>query len=357
MSAPQPGSGLAGDGWIPPLRGADAARRWGAILVAFGVVASLALLPGRSVGLPLGLTGAAVVVGAALLLVSEVVGSRAARVPATLWHPDDFVVEVDRASGLVRSARGAVPGTRDAARVVSRPIDELLLAPRVRADSSLLRRRRRRPSPPFLADWRAPDGTTRRTETVVQAAGPRLVLYGRDVTAEQEERDRLARRAATDPLTGLPNRRLLDDALGRAAARSRRTGAPWAVALVDLDGFKALNDAQGHAEGDRALVAIAAALRDAARASDEVLRLGGDELVLVASDLAREDTGALVGERLLAAVRRLDLAGVTASVGVAVGVGPGDAPHLLVDRADAAMYEAKRAGGDQVRVVAVLPAC
>jgi diguanylate cyclase (GGDEF)-like protein len=266
-----------------------------------------------------------------------------------LWHPDDFRLEVDRRSGVVLAAQGALPVGVPAEDVVGRPVADLLLSPRV---AVLLGHvgRRGAPGATFRALWRGQDGTVGRSETVAQVVGHQVVLHGRDVTSAHHERDRLARRATTDPLTGLPNRAVLEQSLRTAAARSARSGLAWGVAVLDLDGFKALNDQAGHAAGDRVLVAVAAALQDEVRAADDVLRLGGDELVVVLRDLAEPDLARQVAHRLVAAVRRACAGAVTASVGVAVGVGA-DHPHALLDAADAAMYEAKRAGGDTVSLV------
>jgi diguanylate cyclase (GGDEF)-like protein len=274
---------------------------------------------------------------------------------AVLWHPDDLVVEVDPASGLVVAVGGPRPFlVGPDGPPVGRPIEEVLLSPPfARLCEGHDRRRRSSSAPLFDAVWRAPDGTTRHTETVVVAAGDRLRLYARDVTQEREERDLLARRAATDPLTGLPNRAVLDRCLRSAAARSARSGEPWAVAVLDLDGFKQLNDVAGHDAGDRMLVAVATSLQHAARGADDVLRLGGDELVVVVRDLVGPDAAARVGHRLLEAVRRSGDGGTTASVGVAVAQGAHGEPASVLAAADAAMYEVKRAGGDATCVVRV----
>jgi diguanylate cyclase (GGDEF)-like protein len=152
------------------------------------------------------------------------------------------------------------------------------------------------------------------------------------------------RLAATDPLTGTLNRRAflarLDGVLGVGAA-----GRDAAVCLVDLDGFKAVNDTGGHAAGDALLCAVAQALAGALRASDTVARLGGDEFaVLVVEDDVQPGA---VAERVRAAIARAgSAAGVTASVG-ATSVQPGDGVLDLLRRADTAMYRAKTGGGDR----------
>jgi diguanylate cyclase (GGDEF)-like protein len=154
--------------------------------------------------------------------------------------------------------------------------------------------------------------------------------------------------AATDPLTGCPNRRAFLDRLGAGIAAAGR-GAQSVVCLIDLDGFKAVNDRDGHAAGDAVLRAVTAALTGAVRATDTVARLGGDEFAVLAEVSADFPAGALA-DRLRAAVATAGAAdAVTASVGVAL-VFPGDDADQLLHRADAAMYRAKAAGGDRVAV-------
>jgi diguanylate cyclase (GGDEF)-like protein len=156
--------------------------------------------------------------------------------------------------------------------------------------------------------------------------------------------------AATDPLTGIPNRRAFLERVARAvddAAWGHRT----VVCLVDLDGFKAVNDCGGHAAGDAMLEAVAMALGGVLRETDTVARLGGDEFAVLA-DTSVGSSGEALAERLRAAVARVGGdRGVTASVGVAE-VEPGDDVGDLMHRADAAMYRSKMAGGDRVTPIA-----
>lgn len=154
--------------------------------------------------------------------------------------------------------------------------------------------------------------------------------------------------ASTDPLTGIPNRRLFLERVAGAVATAG-PGRRSVVCLVDLDGFKAVNDTDGHAAGDALLVAVGAALGVAVRETDTVARLGGDEFAVLAD--VTGGSAALLADRLRAAVA---LAGgrhrVTASVGLAE-VGPGDGVEDLLHRADVAMYRAKNGGGDRVGVL------
>jgi diguanylate cyclase (GGDEF)-like protein len=161
----------------------------------------------------------------------------------------------------------------------------------------------------------------------------------------------LGRLAMHDPLTGLPNRMLLEDRLAMAMAVQRRTGTVLAVLFCDLDRFKLVNDTIGHEAGDAVLVVIAERLRNAVRATDTVSRLGGDEFVIVCPDLKDEDELIEVAERLLVLMAEpMVVAGhevvVSGSVGISV-VRAGATPSSLADlvrEADAAMYQAKANG-------------
>jgi diguanylate cyclase (GGDEF)-like protein len=149
--------------------------------------------------------------------------------------------------------------------------------------------------------------------------------------------------ASTDPLTGCSNRRAFLGRLEMAVEEATST----VVCLVDLDGFKGVNDRSGHAEGDRILKQVTAALTAAVRETDTVARLGGDEFAVLA-EVTAVLTAADLAERLRQAVAMVGgHVGVTASVGVAE-VCAGDDVHDLLFRADAAMYRAKTAGGNRV---------
>jgi diguanylate cyclase (GGDEF)-like protein/PAS domain S-box-containing protein len=164
-----------------------------------------------------------------------------------------------------------------------------------------------------------------------------------------EERTRFE--AVHDPLTGLANRTLLRDRLEHALARSSRESAVTAVLFVDLDNFKQINDAHGHAAGDTALVEIARRLQTAVRPGDTIARLGGDEFVAVCEGIDA-DSALAVGQRLQDAIHLPLTAGgkehrLSGSIGIALGDGEPDA--LLAD-ADAAAYRAKAAGRGQIEL-------
>ncbi|MGY1729836.1 diguanylate cyclase domain-containing protein [Geodermatophilus sp. SYSU D01062] len=152
--------------------------------------------------------------------------------------------------------------------------------------------------------------------------------------------------ATTDPLTGVPNRRVFLDRVGRAVRLAGR-GERAVVCIVDLDGFKAVNDQRGHAAGDEVLRSVAAALGRVVRETDTVARLGGDEFAVLAGSLLPADD-VLLADRLRAAVAEVGAGfGVTGSVGCAL-VHPGDDVAGVLHHADEAMYRAKAAGGDRV---------
>ena len=154
----------------------------------------------------------------------------------------------------------------------------------------------------------------------------------------------LERLASTDALTGLANRRVWEDALPRELARSVRSGAPVAIALLDLDHFKAYNDANGHQAGDLLLKEIAAMWPGELRESDLLARHGGEEFALLLPDCGSADL-----EPVVEKVRRTMPSGSTASAGAAVWDGV-EEPHELIRRADDALYEAKRGGRDRTVV-------
>jgi len=170
-----------------------------------------------------------------------------------------------------------------------------------------------------------------------------------DITALKEHERKLEHVAHYDALTGLPNRVLLSDRLQQSMLRCQRKGLSLAVAFLDLDGFKAINDRHGHDVGDQLLVAQAQRLRAALREGDTLSRIGGDEFVAVLVDLEQPQDCEPVLLRMLQAAAepvRLDehLLQVSASIGVTLYPDDGVEPDLLLRHADQAMYQAKQAG-------------
>jgi diguanylate cyclase (GGDEF)-like protein/putative nucleotidyltransferase with HDIG domain len=147
--------------------------------------------------------------------------------------------------------------------------------------------------------------------------------------------------ASRDPLTGLLNHRSFHETLEHELERSRRrTGSPLTLVLLDLDGFKAINDAGGHAEGDRTLARVADAIRDACRTTDLAFRVGGDEFAIVLPDAA-DDASLSVVERVRAAIATADPR-ITASVGHAAWPRDGGSKDVLISEADGRLYTMKR---------------
>ena len=155
-----------------------------------------------------------------------------------------------------------------------------------------------------------------------------------------------------DALTGLPNRRLLDDRLAQAIHLAQRRGRKLAVMLIDLDNFKQVNDTLGHGAGDAALREIALRLAACVRKADTVARHGSDELALVLSDLVAESGCRLVAERVLRALAPALPVGdgsTTLAVSIGISLYPADAGdgEALLRNAGDAMQRAKQAGHNQ----------
>jgi diguanylate cyclase (GGDEF)-like protein len=167
--------------------------------------------------------------------------------------------------------------------------------------------------------------------------------------------DQLRRQATVDEVTGLSNHRRFQEALTHEVARMRRSERPTALALVDIDNFKRINDTHGHRNGDAVLQLVADTLMGASRSTDEPARYGGDELAVILAETDLE--GAVTtGEHIRQAVEAAELTlpdgtrlQVTVSVGVAaLSAGQGDA-EALIEAADVGLYAAKRTGKNKVR--------
>jgi len=170
-----------------------------------------------------------------------------------------------------------------------------------------------------------------------------------DITEIKENERQLEHVAHYDALTGLPNRVLLADRLQQSMLRCQRTGQSLAVAFLDLDGFKVVNDHHGHERGDQLLVALAQRLKATLRDGDTLSRIGGDEFVAVLVDLEHaQDCEPVLARMLHAAAEPMKvgdaLLQVSASIGVTLYPADGVEPDLLIRHADQAMYQAKQAG-------------
>jgi diguanylate cyclase (GGDEF)-like protein/PAS domain S-box-containing protein len=181
-----------------------------------------------------------------------------------------------------------------------------------------------------------------------------------DISARQAAEARVRHLAYYDALTDLPNRVLFHDRLEMALARCRRQDRILAVHLLDLDHFKAINDAHGHAAGDALLRAVADRLRNSVRATDTVARLGGDEFAVLQADLPDVADAITLAGRLVGTMAKpflIDRGTIrsTASIGSAVYPRDGPSHDLLLQNADRAMYLAKSNGRNTYRLLTTTP--
>ena len=184
---------------------------------------------------------------------------------------------------------------------------------------------------------------------------PHVLWLARDITARKRADEQIVQLAFYDPLTALPNRRLLKDRLQSAIDRAGRHREYSALLFLDLDGFKRINDALGHAIGDKLLCGVVARLKSLLREADTLARLGGDEFIVL-PDLSNSNVEAIADEvsRLAAKILRsfgeaFDLEGHRYNIGVSIGVSLIDDGKCTADKviqqADTAMYQAKKLGG------------
>jgi len=175
------------------------------------------------------------------------------------------------------------------------------------------------------------------------------VIAFHDISERKDFERRLTHQAFHDALTGLPNRALFLDRLGRAQARAARTTVRHALLFIDLDRFKVVNDSLGHQVGDELLVQVAERIAGCLRETDTLARFGGDEFVALLEDLDAEDEALVVTGRILAELRHpFPVAGrdltVSCSIGIVIGDGTGVDPDECLREGDVAMYRAKARG-------------
>ena len=210
---------------------------------------------------------------------------------------------------------------------------------------------------PFRLEYRlrGPDGAWR---WAIDAGAPRRAADGTflgyagsliDDEARRRAEERVRGLALRDPLTGLPNRRMLRELLARELAQAGREGSRLALLLVDLDDFKQVNDTLGHSAGDELLLEVARRLRMGVREGDHVARLGGDEFAVLAVGAQEADAFGSLARRLVAAFATpFAVAGAEARTGASIGVAiwpdDGENAEALLGRADLALYAAKEAG-------------
>ncbi len=187
-----------------------------------------------------------------------------------------------------------------------------------------------------------------------------MILVFRDVTEQVRKADDIRKQAFFDALTGLPNRTLLMDRLQQALAAGARSGRAVGVLFLDLDHFKEVNDTWGHDAGDQLLKEAGARLKSLIRKNDTAARLGGDEFVMVISEVNDSRDVELIAAKVLETIRGVfrlegqDLQ-VGTSIGIALAPRDGDDGPTLLKNADAAMYQAKRAGRSTYRLFSDLP--
>jgi diguanylate cyclase (GGDEF)-like protein len=190
----------------------------------------------------------------------------------------------------------------------------------------------------------------------------------RNIHKRKQMEDQVRHLAFYDPLTKLPNRRLLQDRFSQLLALSKRSGCYGAVMFLDLDNFKPLNDQYGHGVGDLLLIQVADRLRFCVRESDTVARFGGDEFVVLVSELMTDrsvsvNQAELIAEKIRSSLSQVYLLTIqreneiaatvehhcTVSIGVALFIGHETSQDDVLKWADKAMYQAKEAGRNQIR--------
>ena len=187
----------------------------------------------------------------------------------------------------------------------------------------------------------------KQAEQEAERAKEGLVLLNKEL---REANEHILKISQTDSLTGLANRRTIDERMRHELARADRLGCGFSVILGDLDHFKSINDEFGHLVGDRVLVAAAGVLADQARPYDLPARFGGEEFLLLLPESSLEDA-ITIAQRIRAAISRVAVPEVTRQITISLGIstwGHGDTLGALVGRADAALYQAKKRGRNRV---------
>ena len=197
--------------------------------------------------------------------------------------------------------------------------------------------------------WIAAHGSVLR---LPEGAPAKMIGVSQDITERKRQEEEIRFLAYHDTLTGLPNRRLLDDRMRQAVYLAQRRDAKVAALLIDLDDFKQVNDALGHRAGDAVLREVAQRLSACMRKSDTLARHGGDEFVALLQDLQRESDCQFVAEKALRALEpEFRIEGRRFSIGASIGISiyPSDAGdgETLLRNADVAMYRAKQLGSNQ----------
>lgn len=185
--------------------------------------------------------------------------------------------------------------------------------------------------------------------------GWEFCAFLQDISERAKAEGEMRRQARSDQLTGLPNRLAFEDRMRLAMERSRRSKKPMALMYLDVDFFKSINDTLGHLAGDEALKGLALAARSRMRESDTLARLGGDEFAAIFEELGSFSDACGVAQKIVAAARegvliRGETLPMSVSCGVSFYTGDAVSEEELIDRADKALYEVKRAGRNGFRV-------
>ncbi|MEM3609624.1 MAG: diguanylate cyclase, partial [Candidatus Anstonellales archaeon] len=172
----------------------------------------------------------------------------------------------------------------------------------------------------------------------------------RDITQRKKDEEKIRFLAYHDVLTGLPNRLLFFDRVNMELNRSIRNGTFISIMMMDLDKFKDINDRLGHSAGDEVLKEVSTRIRNIVRKVDTVARMGGDEFVIVLSDLKERRDIEEIAERIIEEISRpykisLDVVEISPSIGISIFPEDGNDPETLIRRADIAMYKSKHKGG------------
>ncbi len=178
-----------------------------------------------------------------------------------------------------------------------------------------------------------------------------FIAVKEDITERKRLDERIRHMALHDNLTGLPNRRLFRDRLNQGIAWARRNNKTFALLYIDLDGFKPVNDTLGHEAGDEVLKKVAERLRACMRESDTASRVGGDEFVVILQDIGEGRDAEMVAQKIITRFSEPFVVSdhkvvVGASIGISVYPADGAENDVLVKKADAAMYKAKKSGGN-----------
>jgi len=276
---------------------------------------------------------------------------------ALVRHAID-VIGVLTPEGIIESMSPAIGDLlgRTSAELEGTPIREILHPDEIERARDLVLRLPDRAERSLTIEVRLQhaDGTTRLTVATLTAPegwDGRMILNLHDITTQRGLEELLRHQATHDHLTGLWNRAAFHELVSTSCARAARHGSTMGVLFVDLDGFKQVNDSQGHDVGDDVLREAAERIQGALRQTEILARLGGDEFAVLAEPVESEEHLVEIASRLLEALGRpwtgIEDATLSASIGIASHTGPGAHPEMMLRLADAAMYEAKRRGGRQ----------